>query len=190
MTDGANCLLLWGQGRGPQDSPARGPREGQTGRRGPTACPWSTPCPGRKQCHHSCHPRGLCPQRGSPDQGPRARLRSRWQLLSNSKGPDPSKLGSHQMCGCPQVWRTVLRRQARPAGGPAAMIPPPRPESPWLCTHRTWAPSSPTSEGFQSCQHVNLTRTQDTSYRGASSPAEQGSLFTHEGPGQLHPSPL
>lgn len=58
--------------QGPRGRAGRGrghPLLGPTGRHFP---PTYTPCPGGKQCHHSCRPRGLCPQQGGPNQGPRA----------------------------------------------------------------------------------------------------------------------
>lgn len=92
-----------GPGEGPPGQPCKRP-QGRAGRQaGAHRLPMEHTLPGQE----AVPPRGLCPQRGSPDPGPRARLGSRWRLLSNSKqqGTRPqqaqvqSRAGAHRSGG-------------------------------------------------------------------------------------------
>lgn len=81
--------------------------------------------------------------------------------------------------GCP-------KGPGQAAEGSAAMVPFPT----WPASPRFWAHSTcrtralpPQKASILSCQNVNLTWTQDTCYKGTSSPAKQGSVLTCGGPG-------
>lgn len=172
---------------GPGERAPGRPREAQgraDRRRGAgvaTSRPWNTPCPGKE----AVPPEGPLPTGGQPAQIYQAHLGSRDGTCSER--PQPQGPPCNQTCGyspgqedCPKAPGQAHR---------------------WTCSRGPFQTppglrgSVPTGPGhlalparrLQSCQNVHLTRTQDSSYSGTSSPAEQGSQLPHGGPGQPQP---